>query len=128
MFKQANKTFLIIGLLVIFALVWLLLKELGLNINPGDDLNDDDWLAEMGLTKVIREEEELWPAGLPAKQEWADYLEECLGKSDDISLKRCQYILSQIDSYTDCLWAGFARIESDPEQCLTSDGQLFIND
>ena len=33
-----------------------------------------------------------------------------------------------IDSFDDCVDAGFAVMESYPEQCMTDDGQVFVND
>jgi hypothetical protein len=125
MFKEANKIFLIISFLIIFILIWFLLRELCSQLNTSDDLDDNAWLKEIGVEVV---DQNIWPHGLPAKKEWADILRDCLVKSDDLSLARCQSILEKIQSYNDCVIAGFAVMESYPEQCQTSDGRLFINE
>lgn len=118
MFKEANKSFLIVGFFIIIFLVWLIINQLngGSSIIEQDDL---DWYKEYGLSLNI------WPDGEPEKEEWAEMLEDCLPKSDNLSKLRCSYILEKINSFDDCIVAGFSQRR---DSCTTSDGQVFIKE
>lgn len=69
----------------------------------------------------------IWPDGEPEKEKWQEILSDCKDKTDMLSKARCSYVLEQIDSFNDCAVAGFLVMESDPEQCETSDGIVFVN-
>ncbi len=114
-------TFLLVGFFIIIFLGWLVFSQLNLD-NSSNEFDDDKWLEEMGLSRNI------WPNGEPTRAQWEETMNDCLGKDDSSSKARCNYILEQIESFNDCVLAGFAIMESDPEQCKTSDGQIFINE
>ncbi len=121
MFKGTNMTFLLVGFCFIIFLAWLVFSKLNLD-NSNDELDDDKWLEEMGLSVNI------WPNGEPSRDQWDEILNDCLGKEDGLSKARCNYLLEQIESFNDCVLAGFSVMESDPEQCRTSDDRLFVNE
>ncbi|HSV95171.1 MAG TPA: hypothetical protein VLH94_04355 [Spirochaetia bacterium] len=54
-------------------------------------------------------------------------LADCLPKSDMKSKQICDELLHTINSYSDCVTAGFAILESFPERCLLPDGRSFVN-
>jgi len=56
----------------------------------------------------------------------ADELEDCLPKSDMGSLEKCNELLATVDDFTDCVDAGFPIMKSNPPQCTTPAGQIFI--
>ncbi|MFA6405441.1 MAG: DKNYY domain-containing protein [Candidatus Paceibacterota bacterium] len=53
-------------------------------------------------------------------------LQECLSKSDTESHERCQELISLIQDYEDCIAAGFLIMKSNPSQCGTPDGRVFV--
>lgn len=124
MFKETNKIFLIISLFIIIILTCLFLNELCLKYLLKNNSNDDYLYKEIGVEVV---DMRVWPKGAPTKRDWANILADCLEEKDELSLARCQYILERIESYNDCVLAGFAILESYPEKCQTSDGRVFIN-
>lgn len=118
MFKETNKVFLILAFFVIVFLFWLIINYC--DFSPAE-VDEEIWLKEYGISLSV------WPEGEPEKEKWAEILRDCLPKSDNLSKIRCDFILNQIDSFSDCAIAGFAIMESYPEQCRTSDDRLFIN-
>ncbi len=114
-------TFLIVGLCIIIFLGWLIVNKFDLSALVSSE-NDDVWLEELGLSVNI------WPDGEPSKDQWSEIMSDCLPRSDNLSQARCSYVLEQINSFDDCLMAGFSIMESDPEQCRTIDDRLFINE
>ncbi len=46
----------------------------------------------------------------------------------DDSSQEINEIISFIDNFDSCVGAGFAILETFPEQCLTPDGRVFINE
>lgn len=116
MFKEANKSFLIVGFFIIIFLVWLIVNYCDFSAYEIDEIAFYD---EQGITLNI------WPDGEPEKEEWAEMLEDCLPKSDNLSKLRCSYILEKINSFDDCIVAGFSQRR---DSCTTSDGQVFIKE
>jgi len=55
-------------------------------------------------------------------------LEECLPKSDMASHEKCNELLKQITDYKSCVAAGFSIMKSNPTQCATPDGRIFVED
>ena len=53
-------------------------------------------------------------------------LEECLPKSDMSSHEKCNELLKQITDYKSCVVAGFSIMKSNPPQCATPDGRIFV--
>jgi len=53
-------------------------------------------------------------------------LKECLPKSDTESHERCQELISLIQDYDDCVASGFSIMKSNPSQCGTPDGRVFM--
>ncbi len=58
----------------------------------------------------------------------ASQLRDCLPKSDTASRERCQQLLSEINSFDECVAAGFSVMESNPPQCSTPDNRTFIQE
>lgn len=56
----------------------------------------------------------------------ADQLKECLPKSDWASHEKCTELLKQIVDYDSCVNAGFSILKSNPPQCATPDGRIFV--
>ena len=56
----------------------------------------------------------------------ADKLKECLPKSDMGSHERCNTLLKQITDYDSCVKAGIPIMKSNPPQCATPDGRIFV--
>lgn len=56
----------------------------------------------------------------------AEELKECLPKSDTASHEKCNELLKQITDYHSCVGAGFSIMKSDPPQCATLDGRIFV--
>ncbi|HOZ36523.1 MAG TPA: hypothetical protein PLR18_01700 [bacterium] len=66
-----------------------------------------------------------------AKQEQrtlAEELKECLPKSDTASHEKCNELLATIGNFNDCVNAGFSIMKSNPSQCTTPDGRIFIDE
>lgn len=62
------------------------------------------------------------------EKNWAQIsaeLKECLPKSDVASNKKCLELMALIESYEDCVAAGFPIMKSNPSQCATPDGRTF---
>ena len=57
-----------------------------------------------------------------------DGLKECLPKSDMASHEKCNELLKQITDYKSCVAAGFSIMKSNPTQCVTPDGRIFVED
>jgi hypothetical protein len=55
-------------------------------------------------------------------------LRECLPKSDIASHERCEQILSNINNFDDCVEFGFAIMKSNPPQCATPEGRIFVQE
>jgi len=51
---------------------------------------------------------------------------ECLPKSDMASKQRCEELLLEIESYEECVEAGFEVVDTEPEKCRTIDGREFV--
>ena len=119
MFKGASSSFLVVGFFIIVFLFWLVIANVDFSSSEVEE--DDKWLEEMGLSVNI------WPDGEPEKEKWQEILSDCKDKTDMLSKARCSYVLGEIDSFEDCAVAGFSIMESDPEQCETSDGRVFVN-
>ncbi len=119
MLKETNKSLLVLIFFIIIFLFWLAIKYCDFS---SVEVSEDELLKEYGVSLNI------WPEGEPEKDEWKDILKDCLLKSDNLSRKRCNFILEQIDSFADCAIAGFSIMESYPEQCRTIDDRLFINE
>ncbi len=51
---------------------------------------------------------------------------ECLPKSDMASRQRCEELLQEIESYEECVEAGFEVIDTEPEKCRTIDDREFV--
>lgn len=58
----------------------------------------------------------------------ADQLRECLSKSDLESKETCDRLLKTIDQFYQCVQAGFPIMKSNPPQCQTPDGRIFVED
>lgn len=58
----------------------------------------------------------------------AEKLRECLPKSDMASREVCTELLRGIADYSTCVRAGFSIMKSNPSQCATPDGRIFIED
>lgn len=56
----------------------------------------------------------------------SEELRDCLPKSDMASKEKCDRILQAIQSFDDCVSAGFSIIKTNPPQCVTPDGRKFI--
>lgn len=56
-----------------------------------------------------------------------EQLQDCMPKSDTASHDTCIKLLKQIQSYSDCITAGFPILKSNPPQCKTPDGRSFTN-
>lgn len=54
-------------------------------------------------------------------------LADCLPKSDPVSKEFCAALLKYITTYRECVFAGFDIQKSNPEQCATPDGRVFVN-
>jgi hypothetical protein len=59
-------------------------------------------------------------------QSLAEQLAECLPKSDMTSHEKCNELLKQITNFDNCVIAGFSIMKSNPSQCATPDGRIFI--
>jgi hypothetical protein len=55
-------------------------------------------------------------------------LRECLSKSNMASHEKCNGLLKQITDYKSCVAAGFSIMKSNPPQCVTPDGRIFVED
>jgi hypothetical protein len=55
-------------------------------------------------------------------------LENCMFQSDIESRNKCNFIISNINSFEQCIDAGFSTLKSVPEQCSTPDGRIFKNE
>jgi hypothetical protein len=55
-------------------------------------------------------------------------LQECLPKSDIVSHEKCNELLATIRNFDDCVNAGFSIMKSNPPQCATLDGVIFIDE
>lgn len=121
MFKEANKSFLIVGFFIIVFLVWMIINQFN-GSSSSSIYNEDDWYKEYGVSLNI------WPEGEPEKEDWQEILKDCLPKSDNLSKLRCNYILEKINSFEDCLLAGFPVKARNKEKCETSDGRIFIKE
>jgi len=53
-------------------------------------------------------------------------LKECLPKSDTASHEKCNELLKQITDFDSCVNAGFSIMKSNPPQCMTPDGRIFV--
>lgn len=53
-------------------------------------------------------------------------LKDCLPKSDIASHEKCTELLKQITGYDSCVETGFSIMKSNPSQCATPDGRVFI--
>lgn len=57
----------------------------------------------------------------------AEELADCLPKSDILSHEKCNELLASIVNFSDCVEAGFSIMKSNPSQCATVDGRVFID-
>lgn len=55
----------------------------------------------------------------------AEKLAECLPKSDRGSKETCERLLAEIESFEECVAAGFPAEESFPRRCRTADDRVF---
>jgi hypothetical protein len=58
----------------------------------------------------------------------AEELKDCLPKSDMESHSRCSELLAAINTFDDCVSAGFPILKSNPPQCAIPDGRIFVQD
>ena len=70
----------------------------------------------------------LWTITENKNNNLAEELKECLPKSDTASHEKCDELLKQITDFDSCVAAGFAIMKSNPPQCATLDGGIFIEE
>jgi len=58
----------------------------------------------------------------------AAQLRDCLPKSDMASREKCQQLLNNINNFEECVMAGFPIMKSNPPQCQTIDGRIFVQE
>lgn len=58
----------------------------------------------------------------------ANQIADCIVKSDMQSKETCDGLLKQINDFNSCAMAGFSIMESNPLQCTTPDGRIFVQD
>ena len=58
----------------------------------------------------------------------AEELRDCLPKSDLASHEKCNELLKQITDFDSCVEVGFQILKSNPAQCQTIDGRIFIQE
>jgi len=68
----------------------------------------------------------LWTITENKNSNLVDELKECLPKSDTASHEKCNELLKQITDYDSCVNAGFSIMKSNPPQCATPNGKIFV--
>ncbi len=53
-------------------------------------------------------------------------IKKCIVMSDMVSKEKCDELLKQITDYDTCVKAGFSIMKSNPPQCATPAGQIFV--
>lgn len=61
-------------------------------------------------------------------QSLAVQLAECLPKSDMGAKARCDALLAEVDTFAECMAAGFTIETTNPGQCRTPDGRSFTEE
>lgn len=68
----------------------------------------------------------LWDITENKENSLVEGLRDCLPKSDMASHEKCNALLKQITDYNSCVAAGFSIMKSNPPQCATLDGRIFL--
>jgi hypothetical protein len=71
---------------------------------------------------------EPWTATTTQEESLSDQIKQCLIMSDMASKEKCEELLGQIVNFDSCVMAGLSIMKSNPPQCATPDGRIFIQE
>jgi hypothetical protein len=141
--KQKNliiAILLIIIALLIIALVSFWVSENGMKYNNAniDDQNLNDDLLDLDLVDeeldgvvcamdALECPDGTFVSRIPPTCDFAPCPDESVVEGDGIDDEILDP-LEAIDSFDSCVGAGFPIMESMPEQCMTPDGRIFVNE
>jgi len=131
----------VVATIVVLILATLFLPFIASNKHVGSSVSDADLIGGIGDEEMVVCAADAFecPDGsfvprIPPSCEFASCIDvqadqgSVGGSTGDVSIENPMDILSAINNYNDCVEAGFPILESMPQQCMTPDGRIFINE